>query len=170
MNTLELVLTDLLDCGYCDLAELDILYSDLAEDVGIDSQSILKESIQYERGLNGVLFDIMYSISESIGNRLQDLLTEYKDTLQNNKPTTDTENTDLYDLISEYMYNSKDKFIGLSRKQITTLEENITELQNPNIFTNYLDSHYQNVLDQTLDSDVSIDQNIKNIVEYLFKE
>lgn len=171
MNTNELVITDLLNCGYADISMLDILYSPLAEDVGIDSADTLKSAIQQDGDLNSVLYSVYSDITCSVKDRLQEMLNEYNDTLQDGKVTEDTENTDLCDLIGGYMVNDEtDEFIGLSEKYLNLIDECIEKLEQSYSFCNFLDSCFQNDLDQTLDEDAGIDQNIKNLLEYILQE
>lgn len=170
MNTQELVITDLLNCGYADISMLDILYSTLAEDVGIDSADTLKSAIQQDGDLNSVLYSVYSEITCSVKDRLQEMLNEYNDTLQDGKVTADTENTDLYSLISEYMVNPEtDEITGLLEEHLNLIDECINKLDTSYPFCNFLDSYFQNDLDQTLDEDAGVDQNIKNLLEYIFQ-
>lgn len=170
MNTQELVITDLLNCGYADISMLDILYSTLAEDVGIDSADTLKSAIQQDGDLNSVLYSVYSEITRAIYDRLQEMLNEYNDTLQDGKVTEDTENTDLNSLIGGYMVNDEtDEFIGLSEEYLNSIDECMKKLDMSYPFCNFIDSYFQNDLDQTLDEDAGVDQNIKNLLEYILQ-
>lgn len=170
MNTQELVITDLLNCGYADISMLDILYSTLAEDVGIDSADTLKSAIQQDGDLNSVLYSVYSEITRAIYDRLEEMLKEYNDTLQDGKVTEDTENTDLNSLIGGYMVNDEtDEFIGLSEEYLNSIDECMKKLDMSYPFCNFLDSYFQNDLDQTLDEDAGVDQNIKNLLEYILQ-
>ena len=170
MDTNELVITDLLNCGYADISMLDVLYSTLAEDVGIDSADTLKSAIQQDGDLNSVLYSVYSEITRAIYDRLQEMLNEYNDTLQDGKVTEDTENTDLNSLIGGYMVNDEtDEFIGLSEEYLNSIDECMKKLDMSYPFCNFLDSYFQNDLDQTLDEDAGVDQNIKNLLEYILQ-
>ena len=170
MDTNELVITDLLNCGYADISMLDVLYSTLAEDVGIDSADTLKSAIQQDGDLNSVLYSVYSEITRAIYDRLQEMLNEYNDTLQDGKVTEDTENTDLNSLIGGYMVNDEtDEFIGLSEEYLNSIDECMKKLDLSYPFCNFLDSYFQNDLDQTLDEDAGVDQNIKNLLEYILQ-
>ena len=108
MNTMECVITDLFDCGYADISMLDILYSDLAESIGMDSQGILKDSLTYGGDLNSVIFRAYEEITSAVTNRLTNLMDEYVDTLRNNKPTEETRMTELQELLENYLYTDEE--------------------------------------------------------------
>lgn len=177
MNTMELVITDLFDCGYADISMLDILYSELAEDIGIDTASILKDSITYDGDLNSVLCRVYEDITSAITDRLTNLMDEYVDTLRNGKPTEDTRDTELQYLLENYLYTDEETedhdlvMKPLTKKQLNIIYEKIEEMENSSPYCNCMDSHFQNDLDQTLDEEDSINNNCKALIEYwLFRE
>ena len=78
MNTMECVIADLFECGYADISVLDILYSDLAESIGMDSQGILKDSLTYDGDLNSIIFRAYEEITSAVTNRLTNLMGFYR--------------------------------------------------------------------------------------------
>ena len=172
MNTMECVITDLFECGYADISMLDILYSDLAESIGMDSQSILKDSLTYDGDLNSVIFRAYEEITSAITNRLTNLMDEYVDTLRNNKPTEETRNTELQELLEKYLYTDEETedhdlvMKPLTKRQLNIIYNKIEEMENSSPFTNFLDSYFQNDLDQTLDEEDTLDNNCKALIEY----
>ena len=172
MNTMECVITDLFECGYADIRMLDILYSDLAESIGMDSQSILKDSLTYDGDLNSVIFRAYEEITSAITNRLTNLMDEYVDTLRNNKPTEETRNTELQELLEKYLYTDEETedhdlvMKPLTKRQLNIIYNKIEEMENSSPFTNFLDSYFQNDLDQTLDEEDTLNNNCKALIEY----
>ena len=172
MNTETLVLTDLLDCGYADISMLDILYSDLAEGIGMDSQGILKDSLTYGGDLNSVIVRAYEEITSAITNRLTNLMDDYVDTLRGGKPTEDTRDTDLQYLLDRYLYTDEETedhdlvMKPLTKRQLNIIYDKIEEMENSSPYANFLDSHFQNDLDQTLDEEDTLDNNCKALIEY----
>lgn len=148
MNTMECVITDLFECGYADISMLDILYSDLAESIGMDSQGILKDSLTYDGDLNSVIFRAYEEITSAITNRLTNLMDEYVDTLRNNKPTEETRNTELQELLEKYLYTDEETenhdlvMKPLTKRQLNIIYNKIEEMENSSPFTNFLDSYF----------------------------
>lgn len=172
MNTMECVITDLFECGYADISMLDILYSDLAESIGMDSQSILKDSLTYDGDLNSVIVRAYEEITSAITNRLTNLMDEYVDTLRNNKPTEETRDTELQELLENYLYTDEETedhelvMKPLTKRQLNIIYDKIEEMENSYPFANCLDSYFQNDLDQTLDEEDTLDNNCKALIEY----
>lgn len=172
MNTMECVITDLLECGYADISMLDILYSDLADSIGMDSQSILKDSLTYDGDLNSVIFRAYEEITSAVTNRLTNLMDEYVDTLRNNKPTEETRDTELQELLEKYLYTDEETedhdlvMKPLTKRQLNIIYNKIEEMEYSSPYTNYLDSYFQNDLDQTLDEEDTLDNNCKALIEY----
>ena len=166
MDTETLVITDLLNCGSADISMLDILYSNLADDIDMDSQDILQEAVS-NGGLNTVL-DMAYTeITQAIVDKLNNIISEYKDTLEDGKTTEDTYNTELNNLID--LYNEEGEFIGLTEEQLEEIQTNIDTMENSYPYCNCIDSHFQNDLDQTLDEDAGVFENCRLLLEYWLK-
>ena len=172
MNTMECVIADLFECGYADISVLDILYSDLAESIGMDSQGILKDSLTYDGDLNSIIFRAYEEITSAVTNRLTNLMDEYVDTLRNNKPQEETRNTELQELLENYLYTDEETedhdlvMKPLTKRQLNIIYNKIEEMENSSPYTNFLDSHFQNDLDQTLDEEDTLDNNCKALIEY----
>jgi len=164
---------DLLNCGYADIEMLDILYSKLAEEVGIDSASILKDAVtSFDGDFNSVITRAYSDITNAVADRLRNLIDEYVNTLENHQPTEVTRNSDLQYILDEYLYTDEETedhdmvMKPLTEEQIDTIYEKIEEMEDSYPFANFLDSHFQNDLDQTLDEDDGIDDNCKALIEY----
>jgi hypothetical protein len=78
---MELIITDLLNCGYMDISMLDILYSPLAEEIGLDSRVILQDAITMGNGMNGAITTAYNEITYAITERLTSLMEEYENSL-----------------------------------------------------------------------------------------
>ena len=167
MDTKTLALTSLLDCGYADLCMLDILYSPLADEINLDGDEILRESTTEGGGLNYVL-DRAYSyITSYITDRLNELVDEYENTLDEdgNIIEEETRYAEICDMLEDITYN-EDKCIGLTEEQLETIKDKISDMEDSYPFTNYLDTHFQNDLDQTLDEESGVDENCRLLLEY----
>ena len=168
MDTKTLLLTDILNCGYADLDMLDIVYSTLADEIyNGDRTDLLQRAINNGNGFNGILYDLYTDITLAIKDRIEDLVEEYENALEEGKDTSITELSELLDNIT---YNAEeDKYIPLTTEQLTIIKDKIQEMENSYPYCNYLDSHFQNDLDQTLDEEVGVDDNCKYLLEYWLK-
>lgn len=168
MDTKTLLLTDILNCGYADLDMLDIVYSPLADEINLDREDILRNA--GENGLNYILDRTYCFITSVITDKLYSLIEEYTNTLdEEEKATQETEYTTLSDdLIGDIVFQDG-KFIGLSKEQLTIIKDKIKEMEDSYPYCNYLDSHFQNDLDQTLDEETGVDENCKYLLEYWLK-
>lgn len=166
LNTLQCVLTDLLNCGYADLDMLDILYSPLAESLMLDTEYILKSSIEEGNGLNSVLWNTYNEITNKVYCYLEDLISDYTSTLdKKGNPTEETKNTELHELLEEYLTEG-DTIKALTSSQIETISKEIKEMSFSTPFCNCLDSYFQNDLDQIINEDVGLIENCKALIEY----
>lgn len=168
MDTKTLLLTDILNCGYADLDMLDIVYSTLADEIYYgDRTDLLQRAINNGNGFNGILYDLYTDITLAIKDRIEDLVEEYENTLEEGKDTSITELSEILDNIT---YNAEeDKYIPLTTEQLNIIKDKIKELENSYPYCNYLDSYFQNDLDQTLDEEVGVDDNCKYLLEYWLK-
>ena len=172
MNTETLALTDLLNCGTADVDMLDIFYSNLGDSLNLSLQDALDE-YGNDGDLNTCL-DYAYTvITTAITDRLNELLEDYLKTLnKEGEPTDSTRYTSLQELLESYLYTDEEDenyeytMLPLSKDQINTIKEKIEEMEESYPYCNYLDSHFQNDLDQTLDSDYGVDENCKKLLEY----
>ena len=168
MDTKTLLLTDILNCGYADLDMLDIVYSTLADEIyNGDRTDLLQRAINNGNGFNGILYDLYTDITLAIKDRIEDLVEEYENALEEGRDTSITELSELLDNIT---YNAEeDKYTPLTTEQLTIIKDKIKEMENSYPYCNYLDSHFQNDLDQTLDEEVGVDDNCKYLLEYWLK-
>lgn len=149
-DTLQYALCGLLDCGIADLGMLDDLYGVLAESSGVDPDDLLRESV--EGGLNEVLYQFYSQVTYSVAEELKNLIEDYEN-IENKED-------------SELALCLGEDFKPLTEEQINTIHENIKEMENSYPFTNFLDSHFQNDLDQTADFDNSVKDNAIFLIEY----
>lgn len=168
MDTKTLLLTDILNCGYADLDMLDIIYSTLADEIYYgDRTELLQRAINNGSGFNGILYDLYTDITLAIKDKIEDLVEEYENTLEEGKDTSITELSEILDNIT---YNAEeDKYIPLTIEQLTIIKDKIQEMESSYPYCNYLDSYFQNDLDQTLDEEVGVDDNCKYLLEYWLK-
>lgn len=169
MDTKTLLLTDILNCGYADLDMLDIVYSPLADEINLDREDILRNADD----INYIIDRTYCFITSVITDRLYTLIEEYTNSLdEEGNITSDTEICELSELLEDIVYKRNeegDKFIGLTTEQLTIIKDKIEEMEDSYPYCNYLDSHFQNDLDQTLDEEVGVDDNCKFLLEYWLK-
>ena len=156
MDTNEKVLTSLLQCGYADLTLLDNLYSELGEECA-DEETILAN--------NPTLNDIIYELYSAV----QDNMVEYLKNFVNG--TADYEEDTLDDYVeTEYCEETKEERKRIHDLMTKAVEENITKLENSSPYANCLDSHFNNVLDYTVDWEYSLHDNAINLIKYWVKK
>ena len=159
MNTLECVLTDMLDCGYADLEMLSVLYSTIGDEVlSNERETILKDATQ-NGGINYALFEAYYYIKDRVADEIQELLDEYSN-------ADDKENTDIAYELANIMYDNKNKFKPLKKKQLKEMYTNLEEFRNTKPYCNCLDTSFQNDLDQVFDEDSSARDNAIEVIKY----
>lgn len=138
---LENVLTAVFECGYGDLYMLDNCYSDLANEI-IDMDDILSDAKENETlNLNYILYEAYYQIADRIIDDAIELLTkEYNNEI--------AEELELDDEIKE------------------KIVEELTEMSN-SPFCNFIDTHFNNHLDQTIDWDKNVTYNVFELIKYI---
>ena len=137
MSSLEKFATDILDCGTADLSMLDDLYSTLGNEVIGDHNSFLKGICsEYQNNID--LNVILYELYYWVTNAIQE---EIRENLEN-------------DAWPEY---SKEKEFFLKQND---------KLNEYSPYTNFLDTHFQNDLDDTVDWDTSVQENAIKLLEY----
>lgn len=144
LNTNELILTSLLNCGYADLDILDNCYSQLADEV-IDMDNILAELVgDGSLNLNNILFEAYYQIANRIIDDAIELLTkEYSDEVAED---FEIDNNEI-----------KEKIVA-----------ELTKMLNSNSpFCNCLDTHFSNHLDQTIDWGEDVWYNVQELIKYI---
>ena len=174
LNTMELALTDLLDCGYADLDELDILYSTLGDEVlDYDRERILQESVGSGGGLTQVLSVVYNEITQAVLSKVEKYYYGYRDTLDEDGNATDeTEQSELVEELYDFFYYINDKsateekFAPLSVAQRKAIEYVIEKMTYSEPYINGSDNHFQNVLDQTLNDEYNADTNAIQVIQY----
>ena len=174
LNTMELALTDLLDCGYTDLDELDILYSTLGDEVlDYDRERILQESVGSGGGLTQLLSVVYSEITQAVLSKVEKYYYGYRDTLDEDGNVTDeTEQSELVEELYDFFYYINDKnateekFAPLSVAQRKAIEYVIEKMTYSEPYINGSDNHFQNVLDQTLNDEYNTDTNAIQVIQY----
>ena len=160
--TSECVLTDLLNCGYADLDMLDGLYDTIGDEMyrGNDRYHILLRAVN-EDGLNSVLHDFYSDVTVVVSDKIKELIKEYKE-------AEDKKDTSLVLELSytSIFYDEDDNFTPLTEEQIKLIETKAEEMKNSTPFCNCLDTHFQNDLDETFDSEDSVLTNAVNLIKY----
>ena len=167
-DTMECILSDLLNCGYADIDMLEVIYSRIGDEITdkhLDRSELLKSG-----DLNDILYQFYETCNFVIREKAEELLQEYKDSLdEENKPTDRTSITELVsDTGMEDIFYPEEfgEFKPLTEEQIETIEKNLEEMENQYPYTNCLDSHYGTDLDQTLDEDLGIFDNAISLIKY----
>lgn len=168
MDTNELILTDILNCGYADLSMLDILYAPIGDD--IDSNYLDRIELVRTCDLNDILYQFYETCNNAIRNKAEELLQEYKESLdEEGNPTNATTVVNLVsdvDMEEIFYPEEYDKLQPLTEEQIETIETNLTKMEEQYPFTNYLDSSFGTDLDQTLDEDKDVYSNAIDLIKY----
>ena len=155
MDTAKATLCSILNCGYADLGMLEDLYSILANSSGVDPDEVLRESVKNEGGLNEVLYQLYSQVTSAVTDSLKELMEDYE-------KVENKEDSELAECLGE-------NFKPLTEEQIQTIHENIEKMEESYPFTNYLDSHFQNDLDQTAYFHATTKDNALYLIEYWLK-
>lgn len=178
LNTLECALTDLLNCGYADLDELDILYSTLGDEVlDYDRERILQESVGSGSGLNQLTRTVYREITQAVLNKIENYYNEYVNTLdEKGNATEETKETGLVEELYTFFYYENNKneyenagseeFAPLTFAQRKAIEYVIEKMTYSEPYANGSDNHFQNVLDQTLKKEYGIEDNAIMAIQY----
>lgn len=157
--TNECLLTDLLDCGYADLSMLDGLYNTIGDEIYYGDRSDLLKRAVGNGGLNGILYEFYIDVTLAVKDKIEDLLEEYEE-------ADDKEITELVEELQNIFYNTEDKFVPLTDKELELIKEKTEDLNNVNPYCNCLDSYFRNDLDQTFDDDESVLTNAVDLIKY----
>ena len=160
LSTNECLLTDILDCGYADLSMLDGLYNTIGDEIfDGDRSDFLQEAIRNGEGLNGILYEFYTDVTLAVKDKIEDLIEEYEE-------ADDKEITELVEELQNIFYDTEDKFTPLTDEELELIKEKTEDLNNVNPYCNYLDSSFQNDLDQTFDDDESVLTNAVDLIKY----
>lgn len=142
--TNEKILTTLFNCGYADLSMLDDCFSELAEEA-CDPMDILEELLNNGNlNLNNFLYEVYREITDSVYTKAHEMLSNESElTIEIELP----ENLDTNNVL-----------------------EKINNRINENTpYTNCLDTHFQNELDEVIDWSESVEHNAINVIKYLIE-
>ena len=144
LTTNEKILTTLFNCGYADLSMLDDCFSELAEEA-CDPMDILEELLNNGNlNLNNFLYEVYREITDSVYTKAHEMLSNESElTIEIELP----ENLDTNNVL-----------------------EKINNRINENTpFTNCMDTHFQNELDEVIDWSESVEDNAINVIKYLIE-
>lgn len=144
LTTNEKILTTLFNCGYADLSMLDDCFSELAEEA-CDPMDILEELLNNGNlNLNNFLYEVYREITDSVYTKAHEMLSNESEL------TTEIELPENLDT--------------------NNVLEQINNRINENIpFTNCMDTHFQNELDEVIDWSESVEHNAINVIKYLIE-
>ena len=144
LTTNEKILTTLFNCGYADLSMLDDCFSELAEEA-CDPMDILEELLNNGNlNLNNFLYEVYREITDSVYTKAHVMLSNESEL------TTEIELPENLDT--------------------NNVLEKINNRINENTpFTNCMDTHFQNELDEVIDWSESVENNAINVIKYLIE-
>ena len=144
LTTNEKILTTLFNCGYADLSMLDDCFSELAEEA-CDPMDILEELLNNGNlNLNNFLYEVYREITDSVYTKAHAMLSNESEL------TTEIELPENLDT--------------------NNVLEKINNRINENTpFTNCMDTHFQNELDEVIDWSESVEHNAINVIKYLIE-
>lgn len=144
LTTNEKILTTLFNCGYADLSMLDDCFSELAEEA-CDPMDILEELLNNGNlNLNNFLYEVYREITDSVYTKAHEMLSNESEL------TTEIELPENFDT--------------------NNVLEKINNRINENTpFTNCMDTHFQNELDEVIDWSESVEHNAINVIKYLIE-
>ena len=144
LTTNEKILTTLFNCGYADLSMLDDCFSELAEEA-CDPMDILEELLNNGNlNLNNFLYEVYKEITDSVYNKAHAILSNESEL------TTEIELPENFDTNN-------------------VLEQINNRINENTPFTNCMDTHFQNELDEVIDWSESVEDNAINVIKYLIE-
>lgn len=144
LTTDEKILTTLFNCGYADLSMLDDCFSELAEEA-CDPMDILEELLNNGNlNLNNFLYEVYREITDKVYNKAHTMLSN------------ESELTIEIELPENFDTNN-------------VLEQINNRINENTPFTNCMDTHFQNELDEVIDWSESVEHNAINVIRYLIE-
>lgn len=144
LTTNEKILTTLFNCGYADLSMLDDCFSELAEEA-CDPMDILEELLNNGNlNLNNFLYEVYREITDSVYTKAHVMLSDESEL------TTEIELPENLDTNN-------------------VLEQINNRINENTPFTNCMDTHFQNELDEVIDWSESVEDNAINVIKYLIE-
>ena len=157
LTTNEKILTTFFNCGYADLSMLDDCFSELAEEA-CDPMDILEELLNNGNlNLNNFLYEVYREITDSVYTNAHVMLSSESELVVNGR-------------------GNKTLFINTTEIELpenvdtNNVLEKINNRINENTpFTNCMDTHFQNELDEVIDWSESVEYNAINVIKYLIE-
>lgn len=144
LTTDEKILTTLFHCGYADLSMLDDCFSELAEEA-CDPMDILEELLNNGNlNLNNFLYEVYREITDRVYTKAHAMLSNESEL------TTEIELPENLDTNN-------------------VLEQINNRINENTPFTNCMDTHFQNELDEVIDWSESVEHNAINVIKYLIE-
>ena len=144
LTTNEKILTTLFNCGYADLSMLDDCFSELAEEA-CDPMDILEELLNNGNlNLNNFLYEVYREITDRVYTKAHAMLSNESEL------TTEIELPENFDTNN-------------------VLEQINNRINENTPFTNCMDTHFQNELDEVIDWSESVEHNAINAIKYLIE-
>lgn len=144
LTTNEKILTTLFNCGYADLSMLDDCFSELAEEA-CDPMDILEELLNNGNlNLNNFLYEVYREITDSVYTKAHVMLSNESE------------------LATEIELPENLDTNNVLEKINNRINENTP-------FTNCMDTHFQNELDEVIDWSESVEHNAINVIKYLIE-
>ena len=144
LTTNEKILTTLFNCGYADLSMLDDCFSELAEEA-CDPMDILEELLNNGNlNLNNFLYEVYREITDRVYTKAHAMLSNESEL------TTEIELPENFDTNN-------------------VLEQINNRINENTPFTNCMDTHFQNELDEVIDWSESVEHNAINVIKYLIE-
>ena len=144
LTTNEKILTTLFNCGYADLSMLDDCFSELAEEA-CDPMDILEELLNNGNlNLNNFLYEVYREITDKVYTKVHVMLSNESEL------TTEIELPENLDTNN-------------------VLEQINNRINENTPFTNCMDTHFQNELDEVIGWSESVEHNAINVIKYLIE-
>ena len=157
LTTNEKILTTLFNCGYADLSMLDDCFSELAEEA-CDPMDILEELLHNGNlNLNNFLYEVYREITDSVYTNAHVMLSSESELVVNG-----TGNKTLFINTIEIELPENCDTNNILEKINNRINENTP-------YTNCLDTHFQNELDEVIDWSESVENNAINVIKYLIE-
>lgn len=157
LTTNEKILTTLFNCGYADLSMLDDCFSELAEEV-CDPMDILEELLNNGNlNLNNFLYEVYREITDSVYTNAHVMLSSESELVVNG-----TGNKALF-------INTTEIELPENVDTNNVLEQINNRINENTPFTNCMDTHFQNELDEVIDWSESVEYNAINVIKYLIE-
>ena len=149
LSASEVYVMEKLNCGSADLRMLDDLYSTLGEEC-VDTEEAVKEADD----LNYLLGDLYKAVTDAIAYEVEDI-AKTEEGIQ----VSVKENGE----IKEF------KYLLMTDNIREQLLKKVEEMEGTYPYCNYLDTHFQNDLDQTVDWEASVRSNAEDLIQYWFE-